>query len=42
MHSTQNTYQIQLSKDTISNQNMRVVVLCVHEVVPAISSHTAL
>lgn len=50
MHSMQNAYQIQLSKDIISNQNIKgspnmlvhAVVLSVHEVVPAISSHTAL
>lgn len=51
MHSMQNTYQIQLSKDIISNHNIKgspntllhaVAVLCVHEVVLAISSHTAL
>ena len=48
MHSMQNAYQIQLSKDIISNQNIKgntnmlphAVVLCVHEVVLAISSHT--
>lgn len=50
MHSMQNVYQIQLSEDIISNQNIKgspnvllhAVVLCVHEVVLAISSRTAL
>lgn len=50
MHSIQNTYQIHLSEDIISSQNFKArpnmllhaVVLYVHEVVRAISSHAAL
>lgn len=50
MRSMQNAYQILLSADIISNQNIKgcanmplhAVVLCLHEVVPAISSHAAL
>lgn len=50
MHSMQNAYQIQLSEDIISNQNIKdspnmlphAVVLCVRVVVLAVSSRTAL
>lgn len=50
MHSMQNAYQIRLSEDIISNQNIKespnmlphAVVLSVHEVVFAVSSHAAL